>query len=194
MFEQYLNPKMIFNLIKNNADYKKIAMNIINSEEAKDFVISELGLDYNDLKQNISLAVMNTKKSTIGIQRQQEIEHGQKLQIYKELANSLIKEDGLSVYSAIILAAGFAGIEQTKVVDFLKMKGYSATKQRIEHYYNTNEGFLKTLLKRKGKIITGWNDSIESADLDLDNDNGTNEKLVEMPDNSVKDELGVEEN
>lgn len=32
MFEQYLNPKNIVNFIKNNTDYKKIAMNVLNSE------------------------------------------------------------------------------------------------------------------------------------------------------------------
>lgn len=117
---------------------------------------------------------MNTKKSNFGIKRQEEIEQGQKLQVYKELANTLIKEDGLSVYSAIVLAAGFAGIDQNKVVEFLKAKGYSATKQKIEHYYNTNEGFLKSILKRKGKVIPGWNDAIESGDLDLESENKKN--------------------
>jgi hypothetical protein len=32
MFEQYLNPKTIINFIKNNTDYKKLALNLINSE------------------------------------------------------------------------------------------------------------------------------------------------------------------
>lgn len=187
MFEQYLNPQMIISFLKNNTDFQKLALNLFNSEEAKDFIQTNLGLDYKSLKENLTLAIMNTKKSNFGIKRQEEIEQGQKLQIYKELANSLIKEDGLSVYSAIVLAAGFAGIEQTKVVEFLKAKGYSATKQKIEHYYNTNEGFLKSILKRKGKVIPGWNDSIESGDLDLESEN--KKDLIEMPSLPVQEQL-----
>lgn len=63
MFEQYLNPKMIINFLKNNTDYQKLALNLMNSEEAKDFIQTELGLDYQDLKDNLTLAIMNTKKS-----------------------------------------------------------------------------------------------------------------------------------
>lgn len=192
MFEQYLNPKMIINFLKNNTDYHKLALNLINSEEAKEFVLYDLGLDYQDLKDNLTLALMNTKKSNFGIKRQEEIEQSQKLQIYKELANSLIKDDGLSVYSAIVLAAGFTGIEQNKVVEFLRNKGYSANKMKIEHYYKTNEGFLKTLLKRKGKVIPGWNDNIESSDLELNSDDKTKENLVEMPEESLVEELGID--
>ena len=130
------------------------------------------------------------RKVIFGIKRQEEIEQSQKLQIYKELANSLITEDGLSVYSAIVLSAGFTGIEQNKVVEFLNNKGYSANKQKIEHYYKTNEGFLKILLKRKGKIIPGWNDSIESSDLELENnDKNNNKKLVEMPELNIEEEI-----
>lgn len=130
------------------------------------------------------------RKVIFGIKRQEEIEQSQKLQIYKELANSLITEDGLSVYSAIVLSAGFTGIEQNKVVEFLNNKGYSANKQKIEHYYKTNEGFLKVLLKRKGKIIPGWNDSIESSDLELENnDKNNNKKLVEMPELTIEEEI-----
>lgn len=192
MFEQYLNPKNILNFIKSNTDYKKLAMNLINSEQAKEFSINELGLDYEDLKQNLFMVFATTKKSDIGQKRQQTIEQGQKLQIYKELANTLIKEDGLSIYSAIILSAGFVGIDKNKVVEFLNNKGYSSSVQKIEHYYKMNEGFLKSLLKRKGKLIPGWNDAIESDDLDLSLQK-TNQKLVEVPNNSVEEELGVEE-
>lgn len=191
MFEQYLNPKMIIGFLKNNTDFQKLALNIFNSEQAKDFIQTNIGLDYQSLKENLTLAIMNTKKSNFGIKRQEEIEQGQKLQVYKELANTLIKEDGLSVYSAIVLAAGFAGIDQNKVVEFLKAKGYSATKQKIEHYYNTNEGFLKSILKRKGKVIPGWNDAIESGDLDLESENKKN--LVQMPSLPIQEELGIDQ-
>lgn len=191
MFEQFLNPKTVFNFIRSNTDYTKLAMNLINSEEAKEFVINDLGLDYESLKNNLILAFANSEKSNIGIQKQQELEQSQKIQIYRELANTLIKEDGLSVYSAIVLAAGFTGIDQNKVVEFLKSKGYTATKQRIENYYKTNEGFLKTLFKKHGKVIPGWNDSIESVDLDLEEKE--DRKLVELPDTSVEEELGIDE-
>lgn len=189
MFEQYLTPKTIVNLIKTNTDYKKLFLNIVNSEEAKEFIQNDMGIDYEDLKDKITVAFINAKKSNVGIEKQHKLEQSQKLQIYKELANSLIKDDGLSVYSAIILAAGFVGIEQTKVVDFLKSKGFTASKQKIEHYYKTNENFLKTLLKRKGKIISGWNDTIESNDLSLGEE--TDAKLVEIPDNNVEEETGI---
>lgn len=193
MFEQYLNPKNIVNFIKNNTDYKKIAMNVLNSEQAKEFVLNDLGLDYEDLKQNLLMVFATTKKSDIGQKRQQTIQQGQKLQIYKQLANSLIKEDGLSIYSAIILSAGFVGIDKNKVVEFLNNKGYNSSIQKIEHYYKTNEGFLKSVLKRKGKIIPGWNDNIQSSDLDLSVNEQKKEKLIEMPNNSVEEELGIDE-
>lgn len=139
MFENMLTPKAIVGFIKNNTDYKKLFMNLINSEEVKQFVQEDLGLEYSSLKENLTVAFMNTKKSEIGKLKQQHVEEAQKLQIYKELANTLIKEDGLSVYSAIVLSAGFVGIDQNKVVEYLNHKGYSASKQKIEHYYKTNE-------------------------------------------------------
>lgn len=193
MFEQYLSPKNILNFIKSNTDYKKLAMNLINSEQAKQFTINDLGLDYDDLKQNLLMVFATTKKSEIGQKRQQTIEQSQKLQIYKQLANSLVKDDGLSVYSAIILSAGFVGIDKNKVVEFLNNKGYNSSIQKIQHYYKTNEGFLKSLLKRKGKLIPGWNDDIESEDLDLSVNEQKKEKLIEVPNNSVEEDLGIEE-
>lgn len=193
MFEQYLNPKTIINFIKNTTDYKKLALNLINSEQAKEFISMQLGLDYKDFKDNLAMVFATTKRSDIGQKRQQNIEQGQKLQIYKELASSLIKEDGLSVYSAIILSAGFVGIDQNKVVEFLSNKGYSATKQRIENYYKANEGFLKSLMKRKGKVIPNWNDTIQSRDLDLDVSENKTDTLVEVPNTPIQEQLGVEE-
>lgn len=188
-FTNFLTPQNIVNFLKNSIDMKRIAINFVNSEEAKEFIQNDMGIDYEDLKDKITVAFINAKKSNVGIEKQHKLEQSQKLQIYKELANSLIKDDGLSVYSAIILAAGFVGIEQTKVVDFLKSKGFTASKQKIEHYYKTNENFLKTLLKRKGKIISGWNDTIESNDLSLGEE--TDAKLVEIPDNNVEEETGL---
>jgi uncharacterized protein (UPF0333 family) len=94
------------------------------------------------------------------------------------------------VYSAIVLAAGFTGIDQNKVVEFLNAKGYSATKQRIEHYYKMNEGFLKTIFKKHGKVIPGWNDAIECVDLELE-ENKNKTALIEIPDSSVEEELGL---
>lgn len=194
MFEQYLNPKTIINFIKNNTDYKKLALNLINSEQAKEFISMQLGLDYKDFKDNMLMVFASTKKSDVGQRRQQTIQQSQKLQIYKELANSLIKDDGLSVYSAIILSAGFVGINQDQVVEFLNNKGYSATRQRIDNYYKTNEGFLKSLMKRKGKVIPGWNDTIQSRDLDLNiDDDKKADSLIEMPNIPIQQELGVEE-
>jgi hypothetical protein len=93
MFEQYLNPKTIISFIKNNTDYQKLALNILNSEEAKEFVVNDLGLNYDSLKNNLLLAFVNTEKSTVGIKKQQELEQSQKIQLYRELANTLIKED-----------------------------------------------------------------------------------------------------
>lgn len=193
MFEQYLNPKTIISFVKNNTDYNKLALNLINSEQAKEFITMQLGLDYKDFKDNLAMVFATTKKSDIGQRRQQSLEQGQKLQIYKQLANSLIKDDGLSIYSAIILSAGFVGIDQNRVVEFLNNKGYSATKQRIENYYKTNEGFLKSLMKRKGKIIPGWNDIIQSRDLDLNTDENKTESLIEMPTTPVEEQLGIQE-
>lgn len=69
------------------------------------------------------------------------------------MATKLINVNGLSVYSAIILSAGFIGIDVNKVVQFLNQKGYNATKQKIQNYYKNNEGFLKSILKNNGTII-----------------------------------------
>jgi len=191
MFNNFLNAGTIVNFLRNTADYQKIFLNILNSQEFKDFVNADLGLKYDSFKENLTIAFMNTEKSEFGLKKQQQIEETQKLSIYKDLAKSLIDEQGLSIYSAIILAAGFVGIEQNKVVDFLKSKGYTASKQKIENYYKTNEGFLKQCLKKKGKIIPGWNDEIESNDLDLSESETNN--LIEIPDNKIEDELGIEE-
>lgn len=193
MLQNFLNPQSIVNLLRNNADFKKIAINFFNSEDAKQFITNDLGLDYQSLKENLILAYTNTKKSNVGLKRQQELEQSQKLQIYKELANTLITDDGLSIYSAIILAAGFVGIEQNKVVEYLKSKGYTATKQKIENYYKNNEGFLKSLFKKKNKIIPGWNDAIESSDLEIFKNDENNEKLTEIPDIPIEQELGIKE-
>lgn len=191
MFNNLLSPNNIINFLKNTADYKKICLNLINSEEFKKFVEFELGLKYESLKENLSIAYLNTEKSESGLKQQKQLEESQKLIIYKDLAKQLIEENGLSVYSAIILSAGFVGIDQTKVVSFLKSKGYNASKQRIENYYKTNEGFLKQCLKQKGKIIPGWNDELESQDLEIEITEEN--KLLDLPDNSVEEELGIKE-
>lgn len=53
-------------------------------------------------------------------------------------------------------------------------------------------GFLKSLLKKKGKVIPGWNDAIESSDLEIQEIK--DEKLVEMPETKIEEELGIETN
>lgn len=153
MFENFLSPQMIVNFLKNTADFKKLALNIFQSQQVQTFVQEDLGLNYEQLKVNLFNAFTNTSKSNAGKMQEQRLENAQKIQIYKELANSLIKQDGLSVYSAIILSAGFVGIQQGKVVEFLKSKGYSASKIKIQNYFRNNEGFLKSILKKRGKII-----------------------------------------
>lgn len=78
------------------------------------------------------------------------------------------------------------------MVEFLNQKGYSASKQRIEHYYKTNEPFLKQLLKAKGKIIPGWNDTLEATDLELSPDPNKT-KLVSVPDEDLTKDLPTEQ-
>ncbi|MBO5853208.1 MAG: hypothetical protein J6Q61_00555 [Bacteroidales bacterium] len=56
---------------------------------------------------------------------------------------------------------------------------------KIENYYKTNEGFLKSILKKRGKIIPGWNDTITSNDLEIETSNDS-ESLVEIPEISVE--------
>jgi hypothetical protein len=41
------------------------------------------------------------------------------------------------------------GIEQLKVVEFLKSKGYTATKEFIENYYKTNERIFKETIEER---------------------------------------------
>ena len=185
----WLTPQSIINFLKTNADVKKIGMNLINSEEGKSFIENDLGFDYADFKGNLTNLFLNTKKSQNGIKKQQEVEESQKLKIYRELANSLIKDDGLPIYGAVIMSSGFVGIEKSKVVDFLKQKGYSASEERIENYYKKNEDFLKSLMKKHGKIIPNWNDAIESSDLELE-DNKNKEKLNPLPETNLEEDLG----
>lgn len=185
----WLTPQSIINFLKNNADVKKIGMNLINSEEGKSFIENDLGFDYANFKENLTNLFLNTKKSQNGIKKQHEVEESQKIKIYRDLANSLIKDDGLPVYGAVIMSAGFVGIDKSKVVQFLKQKGYSASEERIENYYSKNEDFLKSLMKKRGKIIPNWNDSIESSDLELE-DNKNEEKLNPLPETNLEEDLG----
>ena len=190
MFGNMLTPQNIINFIKSNADIKKIAMNFINSQEAKAFIENDLGKDYEDLKANLFGAFSATKNSNAGLKKAQQMEESKKLEMYKELANNLIKKHGLSFHSSVILAGGFVGINQTKVVEFLNNKGFSASKDFVEHYYKTNEKFLKNLMKNDGVIIPGWNDTIVSSDLELDT-NVQNKELVQVPDEKLEDEYNV---
>lgn len=194
MFENlsnFLTPQFIVNFLKNNVDAQKIGLNFLNSEEGKNFIVNTLGYNYEDFKSNLTNLFLNTKKSENGIKKQQEAEEGQKIKIYRELANTLIKEDGLPIYGAVIMSAGFTGIEKTKVVEFLRQKGYSASEERIEKYYNKNEEFLKGIMKKHGKIIPGWNSSIESSDLELE-ESKKEEKLSPIPETSLEEDLGKE--
>lgn len=188
MFGNMLTPQNIIGFIKNNADIKKIAMNFINSQEAKHFIENDLGKDYEDLKNNIISAFTSSKNSESGLKKQQMIEESKKLELYKECANKLIKDHGLSFHSSVILAGGFVGIDQNKIVDFLNLKGYSASKEFIERYYKNNENFLKKLMKNDGCIIPGWNDDITSSDLELDKD-VKNKEMIPVPDELLEDDL-----
>ena len=163
----------------------------MNSEEGKGFIVETLGYDYEDFKNNLTNLFLSTKKSENGIKKQQEIEEGQKIKVYKELANTLIKEDGLPIYGAVIMSAGFVGIDKSKVVEFLRQKGYSASEERIENYYKKNEDFLKGLMKKHGKIIPNWNDAIESSDLELE-ESKKDEMLSPLPDTDLEEDLGKE--
>jgi len=187
----FLTPQNIVNFLKNNADLNKIGMNFLNSEEGKQFIVETLGYDYNSFKETLFTAFASIKKSDYGLKKQQEIEESQKIKVYRDLANSLIKDDGLPIYGAVIMSAGFTGIEKSKVVEFLKQKGYSASEERIEKYYKKNEDFLKSLMKKKGKIIPNWNDSIESSDLELE-ESKKEEKLSPIPESSLEEDLGKE--
>ena len=73
MFENLLTPQYIINFLKNNADIKKIGLNLINSEEGKKFIEQDLGYDYQDFKQNLTNIFINTKKSNVGMKKQQEV-------------------------------------------------------------------------------------------------------------------------
>ena len=190
MFGNMLTPQNIISFIKSNADIKKIAMNFINSQEAKSFIENDLGKDYEDLKANLFGAFSATKNSNAGLKKAQQVEETKKLEMYKELANNLIKKHGLSFHSSVILAGGFVGINQSKVVEFLNNKGFSATTDFVEHYYKTNEKFLKNLMKNDGVIVPGWNDAITSSDLELDTD-VQNKELTQVPDENLEDEYNV---
>lgn len=82
------------------------------------------------------------------------------------------------------------GIEQLKVVEFLKSKGYTATKEFIENYYKINEGFLKKLLKKDKVIIPGWNDVIDSSDLEIDS-TVKNSETVPVPEENLEEEMKI---
>lgn len=192
MFGNMLTPQNIIGFIKNNADIKKIAMNFINSQEAKLFIENDLGKNYEQLKTNLFAAFSTTPNSDAGIKKAQQLEEGKKLEMYKELANKLIQKHGLAFHSSVILAGGFVGIDQYKVVEFLNNKGYSASKEFIEKYYNKNESFLKKLLKKDNVIIPGWNDEISSADLELGSSPDKKEELVPVPDEKLDEELNIE--
>lgn len=189
MFENFLTPQYIVNFLKSNADLKKIGLNLINSEEGKDFIESTLGFDYQDFKNNLTGLFMNTKKSNNGLKKQQELEESKKLENYKQLANNLIQKHGLSLHSSIILAAGFVGIDKSKVSEFLKQKGYSASKEFVENYYCKNENFLKSLLKSDGVIVQNWNDGIEANDLEIDKNEEKKKDLVQVPDDDLQEEF-----
>ena len=143
MFENFLTPQYIINFLKTNTDIKKIGLNLIDSQEGKKFIEEELGYEYNDFKSKLIDVFTSSKKSNVGIKKQQEVEDSKKLENYKQLANNLIQKHGLSLHSSIILAAGFVGIDKGKVSDFLKQKGYSASKEFVGKYYSKNETFLK---------------------------------------------------
>jgi hypothetical protein len=165
-------------------------MNFINSQEAKAFIENDLGKNYEELKTNLFAAFTSTSNSDAGIKKAQQLEEGKKLEMYKELANKLIQSHGLSFHSSVILAGGFVGIEQIKVVEFLKTKGYSATKEFVDNYYKNNEGFLKQLLKKDNVIIPGWNDAISSSDLELES-SPKKEELVPVPDEKLDEEFNT---
>ena len=190
MFENLLTPQYIVNFLKNNADIKKMGLNLINSEEGKKFIEQDLGYDYQDFKQNLTNIFINTKKSNSGMKKQQEVEDSKKLENYKNLANKLIKDHGLSLHSGIILAAGFVGIDKQKVREFLKQKGYSASKEFVSNYYSKNENFLKSLMKSDGVIVPGWNDQIEANDLEIEITTDKGQKdLVQVPDDDLQEEF-----
>lgn len=192
MFGNMLTPQNIIGFIKSNTDFNKLALNFINSQEAKSFIENDLGKNYEELKTNLFAAFTSTSNSDAGIKKAQQLEEGKKLEMYKELANKLITTHGLSFHSSVILAGGFVGIDQYKVVEFLKSKGYSATKEFVNNYYKNNEGFLKKLLKKDGVIIKNWNDEISSSDLELGSSPDKKEELVPVPDEKLDDEFNIE--
>lgn len=93
MFSNMLNPSNIISFIRNSVDIQKIATNLLNSQEAKEFIENDLGKDYNSFKDNLIGAYMNTKSSSYGLKKEKELEQTKKIEIYRELANSLIKEN-----------------------------------------------------------------------------------------------------
>ena len=189
MFQNLLTPNYIVNFLKQNADIKKIALNLINSEQGKAFIQNDLGYDYNDLKNNLTNLFLNTKKSDKGIKKQQEIENSKKIENYKILANKLIKQHGLSLHSSIILAAGFIGIPKQKVSEFLRNKGYSASSEFVQNYYKKNEGFLKSIMKSDGVIIPNWNDDIEANDLELETSKEKTKELIQVPEDDLQEQF-----
>lgn len=193
MFGNMLTPQNIIGFIKSNTDFNKLAMNFINSQEAKQFIENDLGKNYEELKNNLFMAFSSTSNSDAGIKKAQQLEEGKKLEMYKELANKLIQTHGLSFHSSVILAGGFTGIDQYKVVEFLNSKGYSASKDFVEKYYKNNEGFLKKLLKKDGIIIKNWNDEISSSDLELAS-SPKKEELVPVPDEKLDEEFNNKAN
>lgn len=92
MFGSMLTPKNIIGFIKNNADINKIFMNLINSQEAKEFIENDLGKNYEGLKTNLLAAYTTTENSNAGLKRAQKLEETKKLEMYKELANRLISQ------------------------------------------------------------------------------------------------------
>lgn len=190
MFGNMLTPQNIIGFIKSNTDFNKLAMNFINSQEAKQFIENDLGKNYEELKNNLFMAFSSTSNSDAGIKKAQQLEESKKLDMYKEMANKLIQTHGLSFHSAVILAGGFVGIDINKVVDFLNSKGYSASRDFITKYYNNNEKFLKRLLKNDNVIVPGWNDGISSSDLELET-SPQREELVPVPDEKLEEEFNI---
>lgn len=189
MFENLLTPNYIINFLKQNADIQKIGLNLLNSEEGKSFIENDMGYDYSDFKSNLINVFTNTKKSNNGIKKQQELEDSKKLEKYKEIANSLIKNHGLALYSAIILSAGFIGIDKQKVSNFLRQKGYSASPEFVGKYYSKNESFLKSIMKADGVIVPGWNDEINEMDLEIDINQDDKKELISVPDEDLSKDL-----
>ena len=177
-----LTPDLVLSGLFQIAEPRKLLEQLFDSDAGKRFIAERLQLDPDDLKKNLFECFAKTRKSAAHDEAEKRKSDREKLIAYRTLAGRFMREDGMGEFDAVVLAGGVFGLDPDGLADYLRSRGWAATRASVVNYYSRKEAWLKKFLASKKVIVDGWNSEADDLSPIMDSAEPEESSLKPPPD------------